>query len=198
MIFSTFGSLFKKTKNKWLIRQEERLQNKFYIELEDIQKAIDEKRESLVKSDRDVSDLLERSETKKLELEKMNVELREQIKLIEAKARPDSIWANAFSLGFSKAWDMALPVMMDGFEKVKESIKEKEIDNSIPRLNEMVKERIKELKEYHLEDLQELYAKKQDLKIRLTRTHDNDEKVKYNHYIQAIDWMLKATKQNGN
>ena len=37
----------------------------------------------------------------KLELEQANLDLREQIKLIESKARPDQVWATAFSEGFS-------------------------------------------------------------------------------------------------
>lgn len=70
----------------------------------------------------DVDELTKRVDDKKIELMKGNKDLADQIRVLEAKSSPDQIWSGAFNSGFSKAWDMMIPVIYDGFNKVKQEI----------------------------------------------------------------------------
>ena len=65
------------------------------------------------------------------EVRKKDSELHQQIKLIEAKASPDRVWCEAFSLGFSKAWDMIEQVQMDGLLRARKVIEDKAINRAI-------------------------------------------------------------------
>ena len=73
-------------------------------------------------------------EDRKLELIAADNELRTQIKLIEAKAHPSSVYIEAFSQGMNKCWDMLLPIMSDNIEKLKTKMKDDAITEAIQRL----------------------------------------------------------------
>lgn len=101
------------------------LEEKYRATIENREKELadlEESEKKIRKNQQDIDDLLKRTDDKKLELEQKNEELRTQIRIIEAKASPSNVWTEAFSLGFSKAWDMMVPVLYDGFGKVKEHI----------------------------------------------------------------------------
>jgi len=66
-----------------------------------------------------------------LEVCKKDNDLHQQIKIIEAKASPDKVWCEAFSLGFSKAWDMIEKVQMDGLLRARKVIEDRAIDRAI-------------------------------------------------------------------
>jgi len=70
-------------------------------------------------------------EERKLELIKADNELKNQIKVIEAKAHPSTVWAEAFSSGFSKSWDMMMPLMMDGVNRSKKTLIDQAIQETI-------------------------------------------------------------------
>lgn len=78
---------------------------------------------------------LKNLEDRKLELIKADNELKEQIKLIEAKAHPSAVWTEAFSLGVSKSWEMMLPIMTQNLDKVISKIKEDSVKEAIGRLH---------------------------------------------------------------
>lgn len=72
---------------------------------------------------------------RKLELIQADNELKSQIKLLEAKAHPASVWTEAFTLGISKCWDMLLPSMQDNLDKLKQKMKDDAIQEAIARLH---------------------------------------------------------------
>lgn len=65
---------------------------------------------------------------------RINEELRQQIHLLEAKASPSNVWAEAFTSGFNKAWDMMAPLMEEGSAKVRQSIYDKGVNDTLKRL----------------------------------------------------------------
>lgn len=74
-------------------------------------------------------------EERKIDLIKADNDLKQQIKLIEAKASPSAVWTEAFSQGVSKCWDLLLPSMTENIEKLKSKIREDAIHEAIGRLN---------------------------------------------------------------
>ena len=134
----------------------------------------------------------------KVELEKSNLELSEQIKLIEAKARPDEVWSGAFSLGFSKAWDMMLPIMTEGVKKLREQARTEEIEASMKRLNTMVDQKIEELGRKGIRDVKLLGEKRMEFQGRISRSQDKEERNRLRNYLQVIDWIMENSPSNGN
>ena len=62
-------------------------------------------------------------------------ELKQKIKVLEAKAHPSEVWSQAFTLGVSKSWEMMLPIMTQNLDKVISKIKEDSVKEAIGRLN---------------------------------------------------------------
>ena len=177
-------------------QKEEQLRKDFQDSFTKVKNEVDEKLNTLAKHKADLEYDEQRVLDRKKELAKTNEELKVQIRLIEAKASPDSVWAQAFSHGFDKAWDMMLPVMMDGIHKVKEEIRNQEIDNSVPRLRVMVQDRIQELGKYELKPIELLIDKKNEFLMKKAKATDPAEQMKYDNFIQTINWMLVG--RNGN
>ncbi len=73
-------------------------------------------------------------ESRKLELIKADNELKKQIATIEAKASPSSVWAEAFTAGANKTWDLIIPVMTENISKLKKKIEEDATAEAIARL----------------------------------------------------------------
>jgi len=71
---------------------------------------------------------------RKCELIKADNELREQIKLLQAKASPNEVWTHAFTTGVSKSLDMFIPTLTEGLDKFKSKIKEEALAEAIARL----------------------------------------------------------------
>ena len=150
-------------------------------------------KETLDRTERDLDDLARRLQDKKEALEKANQELRDQLRLIEAKASPDSVWTQAFSQGFSKAWDMMLPIMSSGFDKVVERTRNESIDGALRNLDSVVNQRIEEAGQVDLKPAHELLAKKRELEQKLSQAKDSERRLQCQHYLEVVEWML-----NGN
>lgn len=163
--------------------------------LEEGQKDISHKLELLKKENRDIEDMQKRVQDRKVELERVNADLKTQIRLIEAKASPDHVWESAFSQGFSKAWDMMVPLMTQGLEKVKEKIKEQEIENSLPRIDLVVGQKVKELGNKKLVEIHAIEQKKREF-IAKAQFAKEEEKKKYENYLHVLDWILGS--RNGD
>ena len=73
-------------------------------------------------------------EERKLELIQADNDLKTQIKLIEAKAHPSTVYVEAFSQGVSKSLDMLMPIMSENLEKFKTKLKDDAIAEAIKRL----------------------------------------------------------------
>ena len=118
----TFESWFKNKLEKLFIpkkaeielefrQKEEELRKGFEDSFTKVKNDIDEKLSKLRKQQADLEDDEQRVLDHKKELAKTNEELKVQIRLIEAKASPDAVWAEAFGHGFSKAWVMMRPII---------------------------------------------------------------------------------------
>lgn len=203
MIRLISASLFRNKLKKWwnekkvLIREEYDKKEKDYIEqIVQYEKQIKERVEILERHERDLEDQEKRVQDRKEDLERLNTELKNQIRLIEAKCAPSTIWETSFSQGFSKAWDMMIPLMKDGIEKVKEKIREEEIEASFPRIDLVVEQRVKGLGNLSLIETHQLQSKKRDFEMKFTKSNDPIEKSKLTNYLHVIDWILGV--RNGN
>src|SRR3990167_6014586 len=191
---------FKKIKDNFIKNEENRLREKYtglinqkeelYLarlrDLETREKELDFKR-------RDIEDLEKRLHDKKSDLEKANEEIRNQIRLIEAKASPSSVWVESFSHGFSKAWDMMMPIVNEGSEKLKNSIYRKATDETIGNLESVIETRIETLKLTQLKPANDLVKKRSEFSLKLKSSKTDFEKIKYAAYIDLLNWCL-----NGN
>ena len=69
------------------------------------------------------------------ELMSIDHDLRDRIRLLEAKAHPSIVWSSAFTSGFDKAWEMMLPLMTQGLHRMESTIRDQAIDETLKRLN---------------------------------------------------------------
>ena len=152
--------------------------------------------EKVAKDRRDLEDLETRVLDRKKELERVNEELKVQIRLIEAKSSPDQVWASAFGQGYSKAWDSIRPLMDQGIDKIKETIRNEEIEASIPRIDHVVSQRLTDLGELDLLEIHKVDEKRREFILKREKAVALDEKQKYSNYLHVLDWMLG--KRNGN
>lgn len=207
MIRSIFASSYKNKLKKWWNEKKDKIAEEYSV-LEsnlineherkryELETRIKNNQDALDKAIKDIDDLQERVDDKKVELAKVNDELKIQIRLIEAKASPDAIWTSAFSQGFSKAWDTISPMMKSGIEKAKEKIRVQEIEESIPRIDSVVEQRLKEIGSYDLIQSHMLESKRRECENKLSQTKDLSEKIRLESYIKIIDWVLGS--RNGN
>jgi len=73
---------------------------------------------------------------KKIQLNSMEEDYRLQIKLMEAKASPSNFWAEAFSQGVSKTWDLLQSVQVSNMEKLKKQLFDDAYEEAIRSLND--------------------------------------------------------------
>ena len=164
---------------------------KLKTEIEDKKRIVD--REKF-----DLEDLEHRMTDRKVELESLNAELRERIRIIEAKARPDQVWISAFTSGVNRAFETIQPLVNDIIEKSKKSIEERTIDESLKRIDPIINERIEKLKLYHLRPIREIESKKSTLLEKLSKSNSEEEKSRRQHYLEAFDWILNGNGVQNN
>ena len=201
MILSRLFWAFKRIDEKtWIKEQENKLLSKYSSVIDELEKKFDEslkKKEDELRlqtsTQYEVEQLNKRLEEKKIDLEKKNEELRQQIRVIEAKASPDKVWESSFSLGFSKAWDMMVPIMMNGMEKVKTQIKNSAHEDAMKGIEPAIQKRINSIQGIQIKQQYQIFLKIQDLKSRIENSDNNEEKNKLQNYIEAIEWVT-----NGN
>ena len=207
MIRLLFASSLKNKLSKWWnektvqIKSEYEQKEKDYISEFDkkysfLQKELSEKLEVLEKEKRNLEDIQTRVSDREKELVRVNEDLKVQIRLIEAKASPDHVWESAFSLGVSKSWDMMVPLMTKGIDKLKEKIRAQEIEASFPRIDLIVTQRIKEMESTELTQVNDIKLKRKEFEKKLSEATNHEEKKKLSNYISALDWVLGA--RNGN
>lgn len=135
-----------KNKKKWIDELEIKLREEFRLQIEAVQENFEAKKSKiledlnrneseLILKQRDVEDLLKRFNDKKLELERKNNELSDQIRLIEAKASPDAVWSSAFQAGFMKCWETMWDFQAEQVIGLKEKIRTQAINETLGRLN---------------------------------------------------------------
>lgn len=138
--------IFKKWKDEWLKKKEvdinlefdskiKSLMANWQNQLKTAEDSIEAKKREMDLKELEIDIITKTLDERKIELQKTDSHLREQIRLLEAKASPTNVWCEAFSLGFSKAWDMMLPLQLDGIEKMKKSISDNAISETLRRMN---------------------------------------------------------------
>lgn len=133
-----FSKLKEQWKCEWLEKNKVELENEledrkkdFFKLKENIEHENDLLKKQLEIKNIELSMMIKNVDDRVLEIRKKDNELRDQIKLIEAKASPDRVWCEAFSLGFSKAWDMIEKVQMDGLLRARKVIEDRAINRAI-------------------------------------------------------------------
>ena len=205
---------FKKIAENWLESNKKKLEQVYKKDLAAVQEEYDnlleaqrnqvdtlrqsilEQEETLSRKKEDVESLQTRVSDRQAELARLNEDLKTQIRLIEAKAAPDTVWTSAFSLGFSKAWDMMLPLMNEGFANSRKVIEDKAISATLAGLEPHILRRLEEAGKLKLKSANELLAKKLELSNRIQLSKDKNE-IKYLEcYLTALDWILDADKKS--
>lgn len=149
--------IIQRLKEEWLNRNEAKLKaeyaSNFEVMRKNFDKEMNERMESYKKAveivdqnlkiekakleirENEVKEIERSIEDKKIELAKKNEDLANQIRLIEAKASPDQVWVSAFGLGFSKAWDMMMPLMNEGNVRSRKIIEDQAIAETVKRMS---------------------------------------------------------------
>lgn len=200
MIPFPFCLLFKSGKERWLAEEQQKLRRQYAPQLEaisatfqsrqsDLEAEIAKREDELKKKQIDLEWTLSRVDDREAELTKRNDELRSQIRLIEAKASPDGVWVEAFTAGFTKAWDMMQPLMTDGVVKMKQTIRDEAIDETLRGLETHIAWRIDAAANTQLKSANEVLSKKEDLRSRIASSKIEEEKIQLTHYLEALDWI---------
>jgi len=147
-----FKKLKAKWKSEWLAKHQEEIRNSFERDITTLSEELESMRFEwkgriqvledsmrhreldLQLKRRQLDELINEVDDKKVTLEQKKAELAQQIKIIEAKSSPSSIWTEAFTLGVSKSWDMILPMMQPNMEKILKKIREDAAIEAIARL----------------------------------------------------------------
>ena len=146
-----FKKMFDKWKQEWFLKKQAELDQEFRPQFERMVETFErtkkeheekfeavyleskKKYQELIFQQTEIEELSKRLEERKLALAHENEELKLQLKLAEAKSSPSNVWAEAFTCGFSKAWDMMM-LQNEGMEKVKKIIEDKAISKTISGL----------------------------------------------------------------
>lgn len=101
--------------------------------IEELRNDVESKLSKLKVRESEISEFEKRVEERKMELVKTNEELLKQIRILEAKASPSNVWAEAMTTGWRMAWDTMQPLLMEGVQKAKKSIEDMAIQETIKR-----------------------------------------------------------------
>ena len=160
---------------------------------EHLQQEAEQLKTSLKRQNEDIEALLRRQDDRKTELASVNAELKVQIRLIEAKARPDAVWLTAFQAGYEKAWDTMLPLMTEGVQKAQatlyQSVMAAALKTVEPAIEQRVTERLHDIQ--RLRTFTELTAKRTEFEQKRIAAPVTDQS-RYEHYLEALSWALNG------
>lgn len=195
--------MIRKWRDDWIKKQEAKWQAEYETSQRSWQEQISQleygskqRLEKLQHDQESMDEMAKRVLDRKQELERVSNELRDQIRLLEAKASPSSVWGEAFSSGFSKAWDMMLPVMQSGNAKLIEYTKEQTIDQALSGLDGIVRKRIQQAESVTLKLPHEILAKRREFEQKLLQAKTDERRAQLNHYLEMFDWLTEVS--NGN
>ena len=151
---------------------------------------------SLSREESDLQDQERRVKQRQVELAQTNEELRTQIQLLEAKASPSGVWAEAMGTGFRMAFEMLLPLMREGYGKAHNLLFDAAVNDTLQNLEGTIQRRLTEAGQGHLRPLADLQAKRADFVRKREDAVSEADKERYDHYVKALDWALAGT--NGN
>jgi hypothetical protein len=192
--------MFKQWKEAWLKSQEETLKKEFAARLSSIKEQYEiqiRHMESLYKQKQDdVAYESKRVEDSKLALAKCNGDLRQQIKLIEAKASPDQVWVSAFTSGFNTAYQSMSAFLQKDVEVKRDLIRESAFNEAIGHLEPTIHKRLEDAGKVELRPVSDILAKKEDFEARVSTAKTELERTKYQSYVKAFEWVLNHVDGN--
>ena len=106
----------------------------------------------------------------------------------------EQLWLEAFSQGFSKAWEMMLPLMTEGVAKAQEALRTQAIDETLARLAPT--HQLYTAQTLSLRGTVDLLKKREEFAQKAEHAV-GAEGEKYRHYVTALDWAL-AMPTNGH
>src|SRR3990167_9380278 len=178
---------FLRSKNSWWARREAVLTQACVAEEVALRQTLQERHEALARQQRDVEHLERTQQERKEALARANEDLRTQLRLLEAKAAPDHVWAEAFSLGFSKAWDMMMPLMAKGVQASEAAIRTQAIEETLSTLAPT--HQVLAAGEADLRLKVDLLKKQDEFRLKLQSAR-GAEGERYQHYLAALEWAL--------
>lgn len=141
-----FGSFLQSLKDKWIKSQEDNLRNEYSERLSSIESELQSEIDNLISEKKKIIDSvnLEKSEIESLEkrmqdtrssLQEAQRDLKEHLKVLEAKANPSIVWQSAYTAGFQAAWSVAWDFQKDAFNAYTEKVRSQAINDTLKRLN---------------------------------------------------------------
>lgn len=107
--------------------------------------------------------------------------------------RDDVAWLEGFNLGFSKSWDMMIPLMQEGVLKMKDAIRNQAIDETLDGLETTIAKRVEESGNRELQSVNSVLSKKREFEMKLSSAKSESDRSKYRNYLDTLEWVL-----NGN
>jgi hypothetical protein len=149
-----FKKIIDRWKKEWLEKKSCELEEEFSSNLKETNRILNEEKDKVLESIKknwiseesalmrsieikksEIEDLEKRVNLRTQELQRENENLKEQIRLIEAKSSPSSIWESAVQTGWLMAWDSMKPIMNDAVERQKKIIEQNAIEDTLKRIS---------------------------------------------------------------
>ena len=98
-------------------------------------------------------------------------------------------WQEGFQAGFQQACQK-LPML---HEELQQAIRTQAIEETLARLEPVIVQRLTEVAQARPQPLNALLQKRDQFLSKGLSATDPLEKAKYQHYLEALDWMLHAS-----
>lgn len=86
-----------------------------------------------------------------------------------------------------------LPLMTEGLLKAKDAIRTAAIEETLAQMEPTLSKRFESAQQAALKPVSDLLSKQEQFQIAFNAAKMPEEKLKYQHYLEAIGWMLKGT-----
>ena len=190
MIRFPFWSVWK---SKWLARQEATLQQEFQLRLQALQQAQEQQLQAVATQTAEVEVVLQKVERLKkavadsevllqdrqIAVQHASEELRQQLRLLEAKASPTEVWSQAMAPGYRVALETLTPLMREGMSTMLDKVRQDAIDQTLKNINP-------------LRPVHELLVKRKELEAKRDILKGKPEQTRYTTLLEALEWALNG------
>lgn len=188
-----FKSLWQSKKTKWLARQEATLQQEFQPRLEALKAAQEVCLEVVARQTAEAEAALQKVERlrqsvadsevllqdRQVAVRQASEELRQQLRLLEAKASPTEVWSQAMATGYRAALETLTPLMREGMSTMLEKVRQDAIDQTVKNINP-------------LRPVHELLVKRKELEAKRDTLKGKPEQTRYLTLLEALEWALNG------
>ena len=115
--------------------------------------------------------------------------------LFSLPSKNSAEWLAGFTEGYHAAWETMSPLMQEGIQRAKESIRDQAVDETLARLDVIIKKRFEDSSNSHLKPISDMLSKREQFYIALNSATETEEKKKYEHYLTCLNWMLNGSTQ---